>query len=93
MSRNATVRSRILINATQDRFDALRVELHSGNVEHVADFTFLDSLGWYRTVETPAVQRDGVWYIIHPETGDLTGLISDRKGRYPVRSIALAEVA
>ena len=80
-----TEHSRSIANQARARFDSLREQLRGDEVEHVFDFTFVGSRGVYETATVPVVQSRGVWYILHPQTGALTGLMTDRRGRVAVR--------
>ena len=77
--------SRDVANQARSRFDSLREALRGSDVEHVFDFTVIGDRGVYEVATVSAIQSRGVWYILHPQTGALTGLMTDRRGRVAVR--------
>lgn len=82
--------SRSIANQAQSRFDSLREALRESDVEHVHDFVFIGSRGYYETATVPTIQSRGVWYILHPVTGALTGLTQSRRGHVSVRLVKKA---
>ena len=66
-------------------YSEARAALIAGEHSHVARVNRQEVGRRGEVIEAPAIRAaSGVWYALHPQDGQMYGLISDRRGGYPV---------